>query len=156
MWKLKEAKRLKSLITVLTQRNIMEYNEIDRRRLTQDVFDSILISSDYFFFFFFCEFLYYVHLILQIWFCNVFLSGEVLFIFIISILKIYTDRFYFFNLLGQFLKLGWDWLFYSHNENQSDPLIRIFPRITKCSFHKYGYSGSIETHDALCFLTCKF
>ena len=37
-----------------------------------------------------------------------------------------------------------------------DPLIRVFPRLTKCNFHKYGYSGSIETHDALCFLCCKY
>jgi len=128
LWKQKEARRLKTLIHLLTQRHIMEWSEQDRRKLTQDVFDSILISNDYFFFFFFCEFLYFIHLILQMWFCNVFLSG-------------------------QFLKLGWDWLFYSHNENQQDPLIRVFPRLTKCSFHKYGFSGSIESHDALCFLT---
>lgn len=36
----------------------------------QDVFDSILISSDYFFFFFFCEFLFYIHLALEMWFVN--------------------------------------------------------------------------------------
>lgn len=61
---------MKGLIYLLTQRNIMEWNEIERRKLTQDVFDSILISSDYFFFFFFCEFLYYIHLALEMWFVN--------------------------------------------------------------------------------------
>ena len=25
-------------------------------------------------------------------------------------------------------------------------------RITKCTFHKYGASGTIETHDAMCVL----
>src|SRR5690606_26764940 len=35
---------------------------------------------------------------------------------------------------------------------QYDPLIRVFPRMTKCLFHKFGFSGSIEKHDALCFL----
>ena len=44
----------------------------------------------------------------------------------------------------------------SNSQDQGDPLIRVFPRMTKCNFHKYGYSGSIETHDAMCFLTCKF
>ena len=61
-------------------------------------------------------------------------------------------------LQGQFLKLGLEWLTYTHEnlDNKYDPLIRVFPRLTKCVFHKYGYSGSIETHDALCFLTCKY
>ncbi|KAA0201477.1 hypothetical protein HAZT_HAZT007217 [Hyalella azteca] len=33
-----------------------------------------------------------------------------------------------------------------------DPMIYIFPRMTKCIFHKYGSSGSIERHDAFCLL----
>jgi hypothetical protein len=32
------------------------------------------------------------------------------------------------------------------------PMLRMFPRITKCSFHSYGYSGDIQRHDALCLL----
>jgi len=128
LWKVKESQRLKNTIFILTQRNILEFHEIESKKIIQDVFDAILLSSDYFFFFFFCEFLYYVHLIMQIWFVQIFLGG-------------------------QFLRLGWDWLIYSHNNNYQDPLIRIFPRMTKCLFHKYGYSGSIESHDALCFLT---
>ena len=31
-------------------------------------------------------------------------------------------------------------------------MIYIFPRITKCTFHKFGASGSIQTHDSLCIL----
>jgi hypothetical protein len=31
-------------------------------------------------------------------------------------------------------------------------MIRIFPRITKCRFYKYGPSANIETIDALCLL----
>jgi len=91
--------------------------------------DSLLISKDYFYFFFFCEFLYFINLIAQIYFTNIFLSG-------------------------QFTKLGLEWLTYNHEQldNKYDPLIKVFPRMTKCLFHKYGYSGSIERHDALCFL----
>lgn len=57
-------------------------------------------------------------------------------------------------------------------ENRSDPMIevrsiyvynplskylfkfclQVFPRVTKCTFHKYGASGSIQKHDALCVL----
>ena len=28
----------------------------------------------------------------------------------------------------------------------------LFSRLTKCTFHKYGHSGTIEKHDALCLL----
>ena len=28
----------------------------------------------------------------------------------------------------------------------------FFFRLTKCTFHKYGHSGTIEKHDALCLL----
>lgn len=31
-------------------------------------------------------------------------------------------------------------------------MIRIFPRVTKCKFYKYGPSANIETIDALCLL----
>jgi hypothetical protein len=31
-------------------------------------------------------------------------------------------------------------------------MIDVFPRITKCTFHKYGPSGTIEKHDAMCVL----
>lgn len=37
-------------------------------------------------------------------------------------------------------------------EQRFDPMVYVFPRITKCIFHKYGASGSIQKHDALCVL----
>ena len=39
-----------------------------------------------------------------------------------------------------------------NQENRTDPMIAVFPRVTKCTFHKFGPSGSIQTHDALCIL----
>lgn len=49
---------------------------------------------------------------------------------------------------GSFLTYGVDVIKYSNmnQENRSDPMIEIFPRITKCTFHKYGASGSIQKH----------
>ena len=29
---------------------------------------------------------------------------------------------------------------------------RVFPRVTKCTFRKYGPSGTIQRHDAQCVL----
>jgi len=37
-------------------------------------------------------------------------------------------------------------------EDRTDPMARVFPRVTKCTFHKYGPSGSIQRHDAQCIL----
>jgi len=31
-------------------------------------------------------------------------------------------------------------------------MIYMFPRVTKCIFHKYGASGTIQKHDSLCIL----
>ncbi|VEN36405.1 unnamed protein product [Callosobruchus maculatus] len=31
-------------------------------------------------------------------------------------------------------------------------MVAVFPRVTKCTFHKFGPSGSIQKHDALCIL----
>ena len=37
-------------------------------------------------------------------------------------------------------------------ENRVDPMSRVFPRMTKCIFHKFGGSGTIQRFDALCVL----
>lgn len=37
-------------------------------------------------------------------------------------------------------------------ENRVDPMSRVFPWMTKCIFHKYGGSGTIQRFDALCVL----
>lgn len=37
-------------------------------------------------------------------------------------------------------------------ETHSEFQVYIFPRMTKCTFHKFGTSGEIEKHDAMCIL----
>lgn len=61
-----------------------------------------------------------------------------------------TDRF----LGGAFLTYGTDVVSFSNmnQENRTDPMVAVFPRVTKCTFHKFGPSGSIQKHDALCIL----
>uniref|UniRef100_A0A0A9WAN6 Innexin n=2 Tax=Lygus hesperus TaxID=30085 RepID=A0A0A9WAN6_LYGHE len=55
---------------------------------------------------------------------------------------------------GSFMTYGTDVLRFSslNQEQRNDPMVTIFPRVTKCTFHKYGPSGSIQTHDAMCIL----
>ena len=37
-------------------------------------------------------------------------------------------------------------------ELRIDPMVRVFPRVAKCHFQKFGASGNVETHDAVCVL----
>lgn len=33
-----------------------------------------------------------------------------------------------------------------------DPMSRLFPKVTKCTIHTFGSSGSPQIHDALCVM----
>lgn len=61
-----------------------------------------------------------------------------------------TDRF----LGNQFTKFGLEVITQTDVDMtlRGDTINKVFPKIAKCSFHKYGPTGSIETHDALCVL----
>merc|ERR1712241_209096 len=62
----------------------------------------------------------------------------------------FTDTF----LGGEFTKYGTEALSFvdMEPEDRVDPMSRIFPKMTKCIFHKYGGSGTIQRFDALCVL----
>ncbi|XP_049887980.1 innexin inx7 [Pectinophora gossypiella] len=68
-----------------------------------------------------------LHVMLQIWLINIFLNGN-------------------FLCLGPWVMSVQNW------NNIADPLETVFPKVTKCLFHKYGPSGSIQQHDALCVM----
>lgn len=55
---------------------------------------------------------------------------------------------------GAFLTFGLEVIAFAERdqEDRLDPMIYVFPRMTKCTFHKFGVSGEVEKHDALCIL----
>lgn len=55
---------------------------------------------------------------------------------------------------GQFTKYGLKVVSFSEYSwpVRYDPMIEVFPRLTKCTFHKFGSSGDVQKHDALCIL----
>lgn len=79
--------------------------------------------------FFFCEILNFVNVIGQIYFVDFFLGYE-------------------------FTSYGTRVLEYSERDDaeRTDPMALVFPKITKCTFHNYGSSGTIEIKDGLCVL----
>jgi len=59
-----------------------------------------------------------------------------------------------FFLDGEFLTYGTDVFHYTglEHEDRPDPMAVVFPKVTKCTFNKYGPSGTIEKKDGLCVL----
>lgn len=53
---------------------------------------------------------------------------------------------------GTFTTYGLDVLGYSEQEERVDPMISVFPKMTKCTFHRFGSSGDVQRYDALCIL----
>merc|ERR1711997_217781 len=85
--------------------------------------------------------------------------------------SLYAARFFglellnFINVIGQiyfidyfldyeFTTYGTDVLAYTNEEaeDRPDPMKVVFPKVTKCTFHKYGPSGTVEKKDGLCVL----
>lgn len=83
----------------------------------------------YFYYFVLCEIWNFVNVILQIRLVDEFLGGT-------------------------FTTYGMDVLEYlqSDQEDLVDPMVKVFPRLTKCSFHRFGASGDVQKYDALCIL----
>merc|ERR1712025_776466 len=76
-----------------------------------------------------CEVLNFVNVLVQMYFIDFFLGGE-------------------------FMTYGSDVLNYTgmESEDRPDPMKTVFPKVTKCTFHKYGASGTVEKKDGLCVL----
>lgn len=80
--------------------------------------------------FFFCELLNFVNIMAQIFITDSFLGGE--------FMQYGTEVFNFP---------------YMEPEDRVDPMSRVFPRMTKCIFYKYGGSGTIQRIDSMCVLS---
>lgn len=62
---------------------------------------------------------------------------------------------------GEFMTFGLDVIAHmeADQEDRLDPMIYIFPRMTKCTFYKYGVSGEVSVISIISnfkmFLICK-
>lgn len=98
-------------------------------RLVTYIMDTLHMHNFYASGYFLCEALNFANVVGNIFFMDLFLGGA-------------------------FLTYGTEVIKFSgmNQENRTDPMVAIFPRMTKCTFHKYGASGSLQKHDALCVL----
>jgi len=55
---------------------------------------------------------------------------------------------------GEFTTFGLNVLTFAmlDDEERVDPMVKIFPKITKCTFNNYGSSGTVQKFDGLCIL----
>ncbi|KAK9498874.1 hypothetical protein O3M35_003429 [Rhynocoris fuscipes] len=60
---------------------------------------------------------------------------------------VFCELLNFLNLNFQiYLMNGINWY------NSKDTLDMVFPKVTKCTFHKYGSTGTVQIHDTICVM----
>lgn len=130
LWKTWEGGRIKMLVLDLNCPIVNEECKNGRKKILVDYFvDNLHHHNFYAYRFFICEFLNFVNVVGQIFFMDFFLDGE-------------------------FSTYGSDVVRFTEMEPElrGDPMSRVFPKVTKCTFHKYGPSGSVQKFDGLCVL----
>ncbi|XP_051153951.1 innexin inx2 [Leptopilina boulardi] len=130
LWKTWEGGRIKMLVLDLNCPVVTDDCKSERRKLLVEYFATNLHTQNFYAFrFFLCEVLNFINVIGQIYFVDFFLDGE-------------------------FSTYGSDVLKFTEMEPEQriDPMSRVFPKVTKCTFHKYGASGTVQKFDGLCVL----
>lgn len=132
LWKIWESSKIRNIIQGLNIFTLKEHP--DDRCKKEDILADYLVTNlhehnGWAIRFFTCELLNLLNVIGQIFLTDKFLGGE-------------------------FLRYGIEVINFldADPETRVDPMARVFPRITKCVFHKYGSSGTIQKHDAMCIL----
>ncbi|XP_032666521.1 innexin inx2 [Odontomachus brunneus] len=130
LWKNWEGGRIKMLVLDLNCPVISEDCKSDRRKLLVDYITTNLHMQNFYAYrFFLCEVLNFINVFGQIYFMDFFLDGE-------------------------FTTYGSDVVRFTEMEPEDriDPMAKVFPKVTKCTFHKYGPSGTVQKFDGLCVL----
>ncbi|RWS05636.1 Innexin inx2-like protein [Dinothrombium tinctorium] len=129
-WKMWEGGRLRSLVLSLDNPILEESQKKDAVKTLVAYFRSNLrLHNTYFYRFIFCEVCNFINVIIQMYLIDAFLGGA-------------------------FSTYGFDVIKHSEMEPEirNDPMVKIFPKMTKCTFHRFGSSGDVMKYDALCLL----
>eukprot|EP00095_Tigriopus_kingsejongensis_P005712 maker-scaffold459_size165548-snap-gene-0.21 protein:Tk05712 transcript:maker-scaffold459_size165548-snap-gene-0.21-mRNA-1 annotation:"innexin inx2" len=130
LWKTWEGGKVKMLVQEMNVPIVDADTKKDRIKLLVDYFSYNRNNHEFYALkFFLCEFLNFVNVFGQIYFMDFFLGGE-------------------------FTQYGIDVLAMTElqPEEREDPMSKVFPKVTKCTFRKFGPSGTVETFDGLCVL----
>jgi len=130
LWKNWEAGKIHALMMDLDVGICSEVEKKQKKKLLLDyLVDNLKHHNWWAYRYFFCETLALANVVGQMFLMNTFFDGA-------------------------FLTFGFDVIAYAERDQEEriDPMIYIFPRMTKCTFSKFGTSGEVEKHDALCIL----
>ncbi|XP_015521667.1 innexin inx3 [Neodiprion pinetum] len=131
MWKQWEEGKVKNISEGIRGALVETKEErlVRTNRLVQYMYETLHLHNSYAAGYFFCEALNFVNVVGNIFFIDTFLGGA-------------------------FLTYGTEVVAFSNmdQEKRRDPMIEIFPRVTKCDFHKFGPSGGVQKLDFLCVL----
>ncbi|PRD23467.1 UNVERIFIED_CONTAM: inx2 [Trichonephila clavipes] len=129
-WKVMEGGRVKNLILNLNSPILSdEAKATNRKILVNYMLRNLNYHDLYFVWLAVSELMNFINVVGQIYLVDAFLGGE-------------------FTTYGtEVLKFtNWD------SAIRYDPMVKVFPRLTKCTFHRYGTSGDVQRHDAMCIL----
>ncbi|KAK8777979.1 hypothetical protein V5799_020680 [Amblyomma americanum] len=130
LWRSWENGRIQSLLLEL-HKPLLDHDK--KKRQVEDVVDYFCRHRShhmaYALRFFLCELLNLVNVIGQMYFIDKFLGG-------------------------MFSTYGAEVIRFVNEdpEVRVDPMIKIFPKMTKCRFHRFGTSGDVQKHDSICLL----
>uniref|UniRef100_A0A8D8X0C2 Innexin n=2 Tax=Cacopsylla melanoneura TaxID=428564 RepID=A0A8D8X0C2_9HEMI len=130
LWKHWEGGKIHALMMDLDVGICSEIEKRQKKKLLLDyLWENLRYHNWWAYRYYLCEFLSLINVIGQMFLMNKFFDGA-------------------------FLTFGIDVITFMENdqEDRIDPMIFIFPRMTKCTFYKYGVSGEVERHDAVCIL----
>jgi len=132
LWKSWEGGKLSLLLQNLGENTLDTEPETTKERravIVNYILRNIRTHNLYVYKFIFCEFLNLVNIICQMYLMDGFFGG-------------------------QFTTYGSEVLSVTNMdmEKRVDPMAKVFPKMSKCTFHQYGPSGTIINHDGLCIL----
>ncbi|XP_056644891.1 innexin inx2-like [Diorhabda carinulata] len=124
LWKACEAGRLKELIGEFGGAITSDkWNQMEKDKIVKHILDGTYVHNVYTFRYCFCEVLNLVNVILNICFMDWLITGQ----------------FSAYGIARATFK-------------QVNPMDKVFPKIAKCSYYRYGPSGDQQLFDALCIL----
>lgn len=130
IWKCWEGGRLRALAGDLEGPLVTQDVKDQRIKALTAYFNVSLNRHNFYAYrYFFCEILNFINVIGQMFLTNKFLGGT-------------------------FLNYGTEVINFSQMDqlNRTDPMVMVFPRVTKCTFHTFGPSGNPQNHDTVCVL----
>ena len=97
--------------------------------------------------FFLCELAALINVIGQIYFTDKFLGYQ---FSTVSFERLSNEN----SSMSLYIQYGWDVLAVTAMDPESryDPMNALFPKVSKCTFHAYGPSGTITKFDSICIL----